>query len=148
MDLSHVLSTARLKKKKKNPSDFFEHDRDTVGREDNPQQDKQDAVSHFKIQHNPIRGGGATVGRERLAPCWRNARTNAVGSRGSVCRNSDLRTRPIKKFSTGAAARSENSESFLAACSGSGSFSLSGFSLPDATGAHNVHQCVCVCLKE
>lgn len=91
-----------------------------------------------------IQSGGATVGRERLAPCWRNARTNGVGFRGSVCRNSDLRTRPIKKFSTGAAARSENSESFLAACSGSGSFSLSGFSLPDATGAHNVHQCVCV----
>lgn len=45
------------KKKKKNPSDFFEHDRDTVGREDNPQQDKQNAVSHFKIQHNQIGGG-------------------------------------------------------------------------------------------
>lgn len=98
---------------KKNPSDCLERDRNTVGREDNPQQDKHHAVSRFKIQRNPIRGvggrrsdvsGSPPVG-ERAHQRHRFSEEPSAGIQ--ICEN-----RPIKKFSTGAAARSENSESF------------------------------------
>lgn len=142
----------KKEKKRRTPSDCLERDRNTVGREDNPQRDKLDAVSHFKIQHNPIRGwrrsdvsDSPPVG-ERALQRHRFFEDPSAGIQ--ICEPDQLKSFPLlpqPEVKTQSLSHFPGpSQSDLAACSGSGSVSVSSFSLPDATGAHNVHQCVCV----